>query len=128
MMRSAWKDVVELLVSVYIFISPFILGFFDLSQASTTFLLVGTAAILISQLGIAKQQPWEEWVNLLLGAFLAVSPWLFGYSQVALVTINAVAAGIVLAVFALTAMIQEYIVLHRQKHEHPTGHIGRGAV
>ena len=88
-MKTAWKDVVELITAIYLLLSPFILGFFHVVSASITFLLIGTAVLVISQLGIAKQQPWEEWTNLVLAILLAASPWLFGYYPVTIATASA---------------------------------------
>ena len=119
-MKTAWKDVVELLVAVYILISPFVLGFFDIISASISAIGIGTAAVLVSQLGIAKQQPWEEWTNLILGILLAASPWLFGYYDITIALVNAIISGTILAGFSLAAMVDEYQAIHYSSH--PSGH------
>jgi hypothetical protein len=45
-------------------------------------------------------QTWEEWVNIILGGWLLVSPWLVGFSSSALFTWNAVIAGAIVVAFA----------------------------
>lgn len=113
-MKTAWEEVVELVASIYILLSPFVLGFFHVVAASITFLSIGTAVLLTSQLGIARQQPWEEWVNLSLGVLLMASPWLFGYYAVTVALFSAVVAGAVLALMAIIAMIEEYAAIRRE--------------
>jgi len=62
----------------------------------------------VSQLGIANQQPWEEWVNLSAAVILIVSPWLFGYASVVAATWNAIAAGALLVLLTVLQMVEEY--------------------
>ena len=113
---SGWQEAVELAVVIWLFISPAILGFFDYNAATLVAMGLAIAAILTTQLGIAKQEPWAEWLNLILALFLVLSPWIFGYSAMLLATWNAVAAGAVLALFAVWAMVSEYAEMHRYKH------------
>ena len=113
-----WQDVTELVVLIWVFISPLVLGFFGLNAATIVALSVAAVGSLSSQLGIAKQQPWIEWFNILLALFLALSPWVFGYSaMLQMAMLNAVIAGFVLVVFAVLAMINEYHIAHEHKDE-----------
>jgi hypothetical protein len=115
-MKTAWEEVTELITAIFILLAPFILGFFETASASVSFLLIGTAVLVISQFGIAKQQPWEEWVNLALALLLMASPWLFGYYPVTVAMVSAVAAGGILAVMAIIAMVEEYSAKRREVH------------
>lgn len=45
---------------------------------------------------------WQDWANMALGALLAASPWLLGYTGLEGATINAIIIG--LLVFALSAL------------------------
>lgn len=109
---QGWEDTVELLLAIWIIGSPFFLGFFHVGAASASLILIGSLIFLTSQLGLSTQEPWEEWLNLLLAACLLVSPWLFGFADHFVATINAVASAICVAVFALISMIHEYSVSH----------------
>jgi hypothetical protein len=115
-MKTAWEEVAELITAIFILLAPFILGFFETASASVSFLLIGTAVLVISQFGIAKQQPWEEWVNLALAVLLMASPWLFGYYQVTIAMVSAVAAGGILALMAIIAMVEEYSAKRHETH------------
>ena len=84
-------------------------------------MIVAAVASLTTQLGLAKQQPWEEWITLSLAIFLAGSPWIFGYGASDAATANAVVSGLLLALFAILAMIDEYSHM-RQLGGGPTTH------
>ena len=45
---------------------------------------------------------WQDWVSLVLGAFLAASPWGMGYSHVDFATWNAVAVGLAIVIVSIT--------------------------
>ena len=112
---SGWQDALELVMAAWIFISPVALGFFFYGAAALTAMFVGGIASLTSQLGIAKQQPWEEWFNIALAIFFGLSPWIFGYTETTIATWNAVISGTILAIFAILSMINEYAELREQK-------------
>ena len=46
---------------------------------------------------MAKWERWQEWSSYGLGLWLAVSPWMLGYSHVEAATANAAIVGLVLA-------------------------------
>ena len=66
--------------------------------------VVGAAMILSSVLALRKIKPWEEWANIILGAWLAVSPWMLGCNHVTDLTGNNIIVGlavVILSAFAL---------------------------
>jgi len=105
---SGWKDSIELVVGLWLLVSPLALGFFSNPVASITTITVATVVFFVSQLGIANQQPWEEWVNLSAAVILIVSPWLFGYASVVAATWNAIVAGALLVLLTVLQMVEEY--------------------
>lgn len=107
---QGWEDMLEMLLALWMIAAPFILGFISEGAASASSIFIGSVIFLVSQLGLSRQEPWEEWVNLILAAFLLVSPWLFGYAEITIATINAVASSLCVAVFALISMLHEYSI------------------
>lgn len=108
---SGWKDSVELVIGLWLLISPLLLGFFSDPIASMTTIAVATVVFFVSQLGLANQQPWEEWVNLTAAVVLIISPWLFGYASVLAATWNAIVAGGLLVLLTVLQMLEEYTTL-----------------
>ncbi len=105
---SGWKDSIELVIGLWLLVSPLALGFFSNPTASLTTILVATVVFFVSQLGIANQQPWEEWVNLIAAVILVVSPWLFGFAAEIAATWNAIIAGGLLVALTVFQMLEEY--------------------
>jgi SPW repeat len=91
-------DVTNLLLSVALFFSPWL---FDLS-AGAQWQTASTVGIIIAVLSIAALAAfavWEEWLNLIAGLTLIVSPWLLGFQDSDAMTID-VAIGIIVAALA----------------------------
>ena len=57
------------------------------------------AIILLSIVALAAFAVWEEWLNLLVGAWLFASPWLFGFAETTAATVH-VAVGVTVMAFA----------------------------
>ncbi|MBI5164282.1 MAG: SPW repeat protein [Magnetospirillum sp.] len=49
---------------------------------------------------------WQDWVNLIIGAWLFVSPWVLGYADLPAAAWNSWIFGIVVAVVSIAALIQ----------------------
>lgn len=104
---NGWQDFIELCIASWLIISPFALGFFEVIQASLTALLIGSVAVMMAVLGMATRRQGDEWANMGAGVFLLASPWLFGYADMVVATVNAIACGALLILFAWLAMMEE---------------------
>lgn len=54
----------------------------------------------------AKASHWQDWVNLVLAAWLFVSPWALGYAQIVAPAWNAWVIGAAVALISIAAVIQ----------------------
>ena len=73
-------DLYNLLLAVVLFGSPWF--FAHASRAADLDLRLSAAAIIILSLAaMIAFSAWEEWVNLALGLWLVVSPWLLGFAH-----------------------------------------------
>jgi hypothetical protein len=61
---------------------------------------VGVIIAVAALAALARFQEWEEWVNVALGAWLVVSPYLLGFASVAAAFWNQVAVGLLVAILA----------------------------
>jgi hypothetical protein len=91
-------DVVNLILGMVLFFSPWE---FDLSVGAQwqTASVIGIVIAVLSIAALAAFAVWEEWVNLVAGLALIVSPWLLGFQNSDAMTIDVVIGGLV-AVFA----------------------------
>lgn len=62
--------------------------------------MVGAGIAILAAAALIAFQPWEEWVNLVLGAWLLISPWFLGFSTATVAMWNAVIIGALVVVFA----------------------------
>jgi SPW repeat-containing protein len=73
-------DLYNLLLAVILFGAPWF--FAHASRAAALDLrLSATAIIILSLAAMIAFSAWEEWLNLALGLWLVVSPWLLGFAH-----------------------------------------------
>src|SRR5580658_3990349 len=106
-------DVVNLILGMVLFFSPWE---FDLSRGAQwqTASTVGIVIAVLSIAALAAFAVWEEWLNLVAGLALIVSPWLLGFQDSQAMTVD-VAIGV--SVAALAAFEAWYLYLHEGSQE-----------
>jgi SPW repeat len=105
---SHWRDWVILALAVWLFLSPWLFGF---AGAMTTDLDAATAAwnawavaVAIAAYAVAAAlwfARWEDWVNVALGAWLVVAPWVLDFGGLTAAAWNHVAVGVLIVAFAV---------------------------
>lgn len=104
------QDWVNLVLAVLLFISPWVLGFSAernvAINAWVTGLIIG--ALAVGALSVFKE--WEEWLSLVVGLWVAASPWVIGFAA----TISAMWAHVVLGLLvAAVAAWEVWEVRHQ---------------
>jgi hypothetical protein len=87
-------------LGVFLFISPWLIGFQELRYASWNAWIGGFVIAILALAAIAALQEWEEWVNLLAGAWIAISPWILGFTGLKNVLWTHLAVGLIVAALA----------------------------
>ena len=99
-----WQDPVNLILGIWMIVSPWVLrhqgDILPTSNAVVLGILIAGAALI----ALFKVMAWEEWGNVAFGVWLVISPWVLGFSGVAVAMSNAVIVGIVVAALALWAL------------------------
>ncbi|MER3537504.1 MAG: hypothetical protein C4298_05385 [Thermus sp.] len=104
MIRTAhWQDWANLVLGLWLLLSPWLLGYTSLTNALWNSVIVGILVALMALMHLRGGPLWEEWVNLVLGIWLILSPWILGFSGMASPTWNAVIVGVLVGLFALLA-------------------------
>ena len=99
-------DLYNILLALILFVAPWFLAHasrtavFDLRLSSAAIIILLLAAILAFSI-------WEEWVNLLLGFWLIVSPWLLGFAHTRAMHYS-IAIGAAVAFFVLLDLWLRY--------------------
>jgi predicted MFS family arabinose efflux permease len=95
-------DVINLVLGAGLTLAPWVFGFASVERASRNALVAGAMIGIVAIIALAALAEWEEWINLLLGLWVAISPWALGFHLAiseAAVRIH-VALGLVVAVLA----------------------------
>ncbi|MBN9351641.1 MAG: SPW repeat protein [Chitinophagaceae bacterium] len=78
-----WQDWLILAGGIWLFISPW---FFSNAPANYTWdaFLIGILLIVFSIWALDDKKVWEEWITLVIGAWVFVSPWIFSFEGIGL--------------------------------------------
>jgi hypothetical protein len=70
-----WEDWTSWALGLWLLLSPWALFFDNEPRALENALAVGVLVIIAEIVELSVFRDWEEWINVVLGAWLAVSPW-----------------------------------------------------
>ena len=102
-----WQDWVILIAGVWLLCSPFwMAAYSEAGGAALNSVIVGMLLIAASSIALARPRPWEEWVNLLLGAWLVVAPFALAFEDVRAATLNHIVIGIIVAGDSMIALMR----------------------
>jgi hypothetical protein len=114
-MKRHWQDFAILVLGLWVFLSTWALPHEMAGDPETTgavitvamwnLYVVGIAIALLATATLFAFRVWKEWTNLVLGAWLHISPWVLGFSTSALLAWNAVAAGALLVLLAASTIV-----------------------
>jgi nitric oxide reductase large subunit len=104
-MQTNWKketlaDVVNLILGGFLLVSPWIFGFAAETTASWNAWISGLVIAVLAIAALAAFATWEEWLNLIVGLWVAASPWIVSYSASAAARWVHLIVGLVVAVVA----------------------------
>jgi len=93
-----WEDVVGAVLGIWLLASPWVLEYGEMT-ATQNAVLVGFLLIATEFVTLSVFRVWEEWISVILGAWLVVSPWVLGVALVP--TVNFVIVGLLVLALAL---------------------------
>ncbi|HUK59243.1 MAG TPA: SPW repeat protein [Stellaceae bacterium] len=91
-----WQDWSNLVLGVWLFISPWLLGFAisagvgsgaapaatgAVSAATWDAWIFGVLTVIVTLWTMAQFAAWQEWLSLLIGIWLFVAPWVLRFSS-----------------------------------------------
>ena len=102
-----WQDSVNVVLGVWLILSPWILQIAGNSTALWNALLIGVVIAAAALGALVSYHKWEEWADMAFGLWLVVSPWILGFAAtLAAATWNFVLVGVLtiaLAAWSLRA-------------------------
>lgn len=93
--RNHWQDWANLVLAIWLFVSPWVLNFGGAilmsnggggpvgsapMAATWNACIVAVIVAVMAVAAISRLQQWEEAINMLLGIWLFVAPWVLGFT------------------------------------------------
>jgi nitric oxide reductase large subunit len=98
--ESTAANGINAVLGLVLLVSPWLLGFTDESNAAWNAWIFGIAITVIAGAALSQRQTWEEWVNLILGIWVAISPWAVGFTNLTAASWLHLVIGVIVAVLA----------------------------
>lgn len=106
MVSKRWQDWVNLMLGIWLFASPWALEYAGSIAAWNAYAL-GAGIVAFAATAAYMPKVWEEVLNILLGVWLIVSPFVLGFSAMGTIGLNAAVVGILVVTFAVWAMFSD---------------------
>jgi hypothetical protein len=100
-LASQWKDVINLVLGLWLIISPWALSFSADRRPMWNALIIGVIIALAAIAALISFRKWEEWIEAVLGLWLIISPYFLGFTSQMNATVNQVIVGIIVAALAI---------------------------
>ena len=104
MTELKWKesgvDIINLVLAVFLFLTPWIFGFVAGTAAAPNAWISGVIIGAVAIAALTSFAEWEEWVNLVLGLWVIVSPWVLGFATETAAKSAHVVVGLIVAALA----------------------------
>jgi hypothetical protein len=97
--NEAYIDWINLLLGIALLISPFLMGFAT-GVPMTNAVLAGVIIAALAIAALVSFAQWEEWLNLILGLWVLVSPWVLGFTGITVAFQTHVVIGLAVAILA----------------------------
>lgn len=75
-----WQDWLTLIIGIWLFITPWIFGFSNTDYSWSPFVM-GALLFIFSLWAIANRKVAAEAINLIIGIWVFISPWVLGFSH-----------------------------------------------
>jgi len=98
--KGTWADAVNLLLGAWLFLTPWLFSYTAENLASWNAWIAGLVIALLGIAALTAFAEWEEWVELIAGIWVAISPWVLGFSAVTSAMGWHVIVGVIVAVLA----------------------------
>ena len=117
--NAHWWDWLNTAAGAWLFVSPWVLDFTRAAAGSPVGAAIamtaawnawvlGAVVFLLSVIATQRAQSRPEWVNMLLGVWIFISPWILGFSQISPAAWDHWITGAVIVVVAFVGIISAW--------------------
>ncbi len=108
-----WQDQLIIVLGLWLFISPWVLGFGVESPPARNAYIAGAVMAILAVFDLYKTYLWAVILNLVVGLWVAASPWALHVAQLPPLRNNALLVGLAVVVLAVWELLRDP-ELHRQ--------------
>ena len=98
--KESAMDIVNAVLGVCLALSPWALGFTAEAAAAWNAWITGAAIALVAVGGLVAFAQWGQWINLALGVWVGIAPWVAAFSENTAAIGAHLATGVAVAVLA----------------------------
>ncbi len=92
-------DVANLILGAILFFAPWLFKF-DAGKMSQNAHIAGIVIVILAIAALSAFAVWEEWLNLIVGLWVLVSPWALGFEATSSAMTVHVIIGVLVAILA----------------------------
>ncbi|HLD21871.1 MAG TPA: SPW repeat protein [Patescibacteria group bacterium] len=100
---------IDAVLGVWLILSPFLLTYYSITNAAWNDIIFGVAVAIFASMRTRKEGyriTWPSWVNVVIGLWLIISPFVLGYSLLSNVALwNNIIVGILVVILATSSAI-----------------------
>lgn len=104
-LTTYWKDACNLVLGVWLAVSPWALSYATEGASTWNAHVIGVVVAVAALAALIAFHKWEEWVNAVLGVWLIVSPYLLGFAAYRDALWNQIVVGVLILVLAIWAAV-----------------------
>ena len=101
-------DIVNVVLGGVLFLAPWIFGFAAEKPAALNAWIAGLLIAGVALTTFFAFDLWEEWLNVAIGAWAAISPWVLGFAGSAYAMWSHVVIGVLVALLAGIELWRQY--------------------
>ena len=121
--KHRWQEWINVALGLWLFVSPFFGFGNDTGAAALNAYIFGVIIMVLSGSALFLSQIWEEWINMAIGIWLFIAPFVLGFSLMHGVMLNQMDVGAALFFISLWAAVMHPPYEHSRDVEHSLPHI-----
>jgi hypothetical protein len=106
--RHAWQDVVNLLLGIWAFLTPWVVGHHPVATIVDNYVVVGVVITFCAGAAVIAFRPGQEGINMVLGAWLLISLWWLEFRTVPAFVWSAIVIGALVMLCSAMAAIERF--------------------
>jgi len=121
--RTSALDCYAVAFGLFLFVSPWLFAYVS-EKVRIEIWAAGAAITAISIAAIVAFSDWEEWLNLLLGVWLVISPWVIGFVHTRAMHVSILIGVMVAFLAALELWLAHFEPDYGSEHEAQAAKLG----